>query len=74
MGNLSKAVHTQQEDLDTIEQNIEVAKLETGLGLLELIKARRAKFAGIPIAGALVGKFLTFRSNIHTRSDIHLNS
>ena len=32
------------------------ADIKTKEGLLEIIKARRAKWAGMPIAGALVGE------------------
>ena len=55
MASLSKLVKTKGEELDTLEQNVEIAKERTSLGLLEIIKARRAKFAGVPVAGAVVG-------------------
>ncbi|XP_063693913.1 syntaxin-17-like [Bolinopsis microptera] len=55
MASLSKLVKTQGEEVDTLELNVEIAKERTTLGLLEIIKARRAKFAGVPVAGAVVG-------------------
>ena len=55
MTNLSKLVNTQGEEINTIEQNVEKAKVETSQGLLEIIRARRAKFASVPVAGAVVG-------------------
>ncbi|KAL5258285.1 hypothetical protein ACHWQZ_G008950 [Mnemiopsis leidyi] len=55
MTNLSKLVQTQGENINTIEQNVEKAQVETRQGLLEIIRARRAKFASVPVAGAVVG-------------------
>ena len=55
MTSLSELVKTQGEEINTIEQNVEAARGKTSMGLLEIIKARRAKFAGVPVAGAVVG-------------------
>eukprot|EP00116_Pleurobrachia_bachei_P006575 sb/3466837/ len=55
MTTMSKLVKEQQEKVDTIEGNVVEADMKTKEGLLEIIKARRAKWAGMPIAGALVG-------------------
>lgn len=55
MSKLSEMVHSQKQELNSIEQHVELAKERTSLGLLELIRARRAKFAAVPVVGAVVG-------------------
>ena len=57
MSKMSVMVHNQQDDLNSIEQHVELAKEHTSLGLLELVRSRRAKFAAVPVVGAVVGTF-----------------
>ena len=57
MQSLSKIVSEQREHINTIEQNVDVARVTTRQGLVEIIKARRAKFFSVPIAGAAIGIF-----------------
>ena len=57
MSKLSEMVHSQKQELNSIEQHVELAKERTSLGLLELIRARRAKFAAVPVVGAVVGVY-----------------
>lgn len=55
MQDFSKVLHEQADTLDTIEANVEQATERTRLGLLELVKARRAKIAGGTLTAAAVG-------------------
>lgn len=65
MTNLNRIVTDQGEEINSIENNVEASKMQTRMGLLEIIKARRAKFASVPVAGAVVGK-LTHLKTTHT--------